>query len=486
MPFPNEHAARIIDPEQFQPNSFRRKEIKPGLVLITGKIKGKNTMVGQSYRFNKEKYTETQAKQWLEENKVKNISFEHASTVDIGKKRIDIMDWTTEYLTGDVVGTPEGYLKGRSIVTNIGVFPYRNEDGSIRWELREPKEVFDSESLETLKMKPICNMHPDQKVDTQNIKTLQIGTTGSQVQTDPYALSIDWTITDPDSIMEIKEKGKKGKKAWSMGYDCELDMTPGNWLGVPYDAVQRKIRYNHQALVPEGRAGDLAKIKMDRKDTSICDFSVKQDLADSNIFEMEDKENMKTIHIDGVDYQAEAKVIESLTIAKADNQILSGKNKDLTDNLSKLTAERDDFKERFDATKKENETLKSEKVDQGKIDKIVKEKLALLSIAQRAKIDNIDNLSDIELKKAIILKVSPNAKLDGKDEIYVNVRFDACVETLDEELKNTQDKANIQTMKSDVFTSNYKNDQKVPEGITILNADEIRNDHYANIKKGGK
>ncbi|MCX7015414.1 MAG: alpha/beta hydrolase fold domain-containing protein, partial [Candidatus Sumerlaeota bacterium] len=53
-----------------------------------------------------------------------------------------------------------------------------------------------------------------------------------------------------------------GKTALSCGYTCDLEHTPGNWMGIKYDAIQRNIRYNHMAVVKAGRAGDAAKLHM--------------------------------------------------------------------------------------------------------------------------------------------------------------------------------------------------------------------------------
>ena len=79
MPYPSEHAARVRDPDDFQPDSFRRKEIAPGVSIVMGKLKGQQTMTAQSYRFNKERFTAAEAKAWLKTHDVKNISFEEAS-----------------------------------------------------------------------------------------------------------------------------------------------------------------------------------------------------------------------------------------------------------------------------------------------------------------------------------------------------------------------------------------------------------------------
>jgi len=78
MPYPSEHSARLRDPGDFQSNSFRRKEIAPGVSIVMGRLKGQQTMTAQSYRFDKERFTAAQAKAWLKEHDVKNVDFEAA------------------------------------------------------------------------------------------------------------------------------------------------------------------------------------------------------------------------------------------------------------------------------------------------------------------------------------------------------------------------------------------------------------------------
>lgn len=79
MPYPNEHAARIRDPSEFEDKSFRRKKITDGIDAIMGKLKGQDTMTIQAYRFDKDKYTVKTAKAWLKKHDVKAIEFEAAS-----------------------------------------------------------------------------------------------------------------------------------------------------------------------------------------------------------------------------------------------------------------------------------------------------------------------------------------------------------------------------------------------------------------------
>lgn len=79
FPYPNEHSFRVKSPSLFQKESFRRKTLKPGITIIIGRMKDKETTTTQSYRFNKNKYTFEEAKKWLDENNVKTMSQEKAT-----------------------------------------------------------------------------------------------------------------------------------------------------------------------------------------------------------------------------------------------------------------------------------------------------------------------------------------------------------------------------------------------------------------------
>jgi len=80
--------------------------------------------------------------------------------------------------------TDEGYLVGRAVATTIGVFPYLQADGSIRRELRSPEEVYNPDSLESLKLAEITNNHPTEAVTTDNVNKYGVGTVGENVVAD--------------------------------------------------------------------------------------------------------------------------------------------------------------------------------------------------------------------------------------------------------------------------------------------------------------
>lgn len=76
MPFPNFHAARIVDPDKFE--SFATKKLTDGITAIIGIDKQGKTEI-QSVRADRTKFTASEFKNWLEKHDFKPIDFEEAS-----------------------------------------------------------------------------------------------------------------------------------------------------------------------------------------------------------------------------------------------------------------------------------------------------------------------------------------------------------------------------------------------------------------------
>ena len=156
--------------------------------------------------------------------------------------------------------TEEGYLIDRPILTSTGIFEYKNRDGSIRRELRLPEEVFDAESLKSYKGKPVIITHSAGLVTKDNVERHCIGTILTEGYRTGEDVRAEIVIHDTDSMKA------SGLKELSLGYDLDLDETPGEWNGEPYDAIQRNIRINNLALVGDARAGKQARLNIDSRD----------------------------------------------------------------------------------------------------------------------------------------------------------------------------------------------------------------------------
>ena len=357
--------------------------------------------------------------------------------------RIDYMDASNDdYFNKSFVRTDEGYLKGRAIVTNVGVFTYKLPGGGVQRELRPPEEVFANDSLNSLKLIPLTNNHPKEAVTSENIKKLQKGFVGDEILTDSYHVSAPIAITDEDTVMDVKD----GKRSLSCGYRARLDYTPGTWMGVEYDAVQRDIRYNHVAVVSKGRAGDAVTMRVDGIDANVG-VLLKGDTNINN----GGKVMPQVLKIDGVDYEVDkdvAKHIHNLTKDASDLQEkLDKANEQMKNDKSTLEADRDTYKEKADKLEKEVEELK--KQDPVKIDEAVNAKLELLKQSNLAGIELKDDMSDEDIKKEIILSVFPNSKekLDGADEVYLQARFDSAIEEI--EARKDEDDNKDDSLKKD-------------------------------------
>lgn len=365
-------------------------------------------------------------------------------------KRFDNIDHS-EWMTTPFERTTEGFLKGRAIVTCCGVFAYKRADGTLQRELRLPEEVFAPATLESLKLKPVTLNHPTELVTPENADMLQVGSLGDNPSsttqefnysgnrvdfeklTDGFNVSIDMIITKKDAIDAVLN----GKQGLSMGYTCDIEMAePGStWCGVEYDYIQRNIKYNHCAIVDTGRAGDNARIQL-RVDSA--DAILENKLASNTNGGIE---MLKKINLDGIDYEAEESVIKALNAQKkrADDAVaeLSKFKEDSAKELSVMSAERDTQKERADKAEEDLAKAKEEMMNSTKLDEAVNARIELYKNADKAGVEVKNDMKDADIKKAIIAKVFPKANLDGKDENYLNARYDATIEILAEKADST-------------------------------------------------
>ncbi len=373
-------------------------------------------------------------------------------------RRFDNID-NSQWMTTPFETTVEGFLKGRAIVTSIGVFAYKRADGTVQSELRLPEEVFNERTLNSMKLKPVTLNHPTELVTSDNADKLQVGSLGDNPSwtkewehrnweevTDGINCAIDMVVTRKDAIDAVLN----GKQALSMGYTCDLEMAePGaTWCGIPYDFIQRNIRYNHCAIVDSARAGDNAKIELrvDSEDAVLEDMVINTDGG---------TRMLKKINLDGIEYEAEESVIKALNKEKAraeqaENDVCETKKtmdkkvadmeKKVTEfekRISELEAERDSAKEKADSATAELEKVKADSMGSKRLDEAVKAKMELLHNAEKAKVEVKEDMSDLDIKKAIITSQFPKANFDGKDDVYIQARYDSAVEMIVEKNNST-------------------------------------------------
>jgi hypothetical protein len=298
--------------------------------------------------------------------------------------------------------TDEGYLVDSPVITRSGIFLYQNEDGSIRKEYRPPEQVFNNDSLKSLLGKPITVDHPKVMVDQTNIADYTVGTVLSEGRADEDGVHLraDIIIHQPERCGNRREL--------SLGYDLDLIETPGEINGERYDAIQTNIRYNHLSVVRRARAGQQARLNLDN------DEIIEIETGDSK---------MPKLRTDsGIEYEVPAEVIvyhdKLKNEAAVTKQALDSANSD----KSKIEAERD-------ALKSEVATI-PEKIEKARKDAL-EQASQRLDLEATAKSFNVDcsGKSDIEIKKAVVNAVTKGVNFDGKDDAYINARFDIAVES---------------------------------------------------------
>lgn len=370
-------------------------------------------------------------------------------------QRIDVVE-VPEWIGSKFEFTPEGFLKGRAPCTNIGVFTYIRGDGSFIRELRIPDEVFNPDSMGSLALKPLTLGHPNTPVTVDNIKELAVGSTGTQViNGEGVYLSVDIVVTDKQAIDEIKA----GRQFLSCGYSCDVEPISGRYLGMEYDAIQRNIRYNHLAIVDTPRAGETAKIKLDHLDALdavlIDTQEVKEDVMPEN--DTLDSLNQK------------------ITALEADKVGLLSKIDSLVAEKTVVEGERDTFKEKVDQLTAELQQKKDSIPSAADIAALVQGKIALLDRAKTIGADVKCDMSEIDIKKAVIVTVFPKALLEGKNDQYVEARYDLALEEFDSK-KDAQQDADVRRLNGD----------SIPDGADNENIVEKARKAYLNRLRGDK
>lgn len=333
------------------------------------------------------------------------------------------------YDAGNVQGeaylTDEGYIKANAIVTRTGVFTYKNPDGTIRKEYRPSDEVLNEDSLKSLHMIPVTNGHPEERLVTaENSKRLSIGYTGETVTfEEPYLLA-NFVITDLDAVKDVIENNRK---ELSLGYTVDLIPKSGEFEGEDYDYIQTNIRYNHLSIVQKARAGSEARIALDEEDAFEINYSNRES---STMAKRKIKIDQEEMMVEPVVAEHVEKLMMDLKNLQDEKRRVEEEMKMISDKLESATAEKDSMSEKVSSMESEM----ANKMDSSEIQKKVKDRFKLHKLADKTlsyeQIEKLDSMSDMEIKKNIILSVQKNADLSNKSDVYIQARFDSVVEDL--------------------------------------------------------
>ncbi len=337
--------------------------------------------------------------------------------------------------------TKAGTLVVEGLATRAGVFTYRNKDGTTRRELRPPDEVFRLDSMESLTLVPVTLGHPPEGLFSNHgsaklVTERSVGAVSSPVAHGDH-VKVRLSLTREDAI----DAAEAGVQQLSCGYRIEtLDPTPGVYQGQAYDCVQRGIVYDHLALVPLGRAGEGAKIRLDSFDSvddasEMCDEGTQPVCPPSP-----EKPRMTTTKI-RLDAQTEIELDEAVAPAVAG------------------------LKARLDAVTEERDALKVKAAPEA-ITAAVLSRAKLLSQAKDVLGDDASRL-DAEtdenvIRKAVLKKLSPARDLANESAVMVQARFDVAMEAREDARKSHTAVAETATKRDAPLTEQERADSEDP------------------------
>lgn len=163
--------------------------------------------------------------------------------------------------------TPDGFLRCRARVLAERVMPYGRSElnfvpegvaGDVVQMLVTRDSMGAAEAIRSLEGASIT-IGDHQWLTPDTVKEYAKGSVaGTPVLDGPY-LVCDLMVTDPEAISRIESRECSEISA---AYLAETEFAPGEWDGVPYDAKQVQLRFNHIAVIPEGhgRAGQDVRI----------------------------------------------------------------------------------------------------------------------------------------------------------------------------------------------------------------------------------
>ena len=364
----------------------------------------------------------------------------------------------------EIVEKGDGFLRVKVVFAKIGVFPYLTPSGDIRYEAKLPEDLLSELTINSAKGAPVTDDHPpvgdnDGMVNTSNWKAYIKGTLGDEITViENQKLEAVETIYDANLIADL-EAGKKIEV--SIGFKTKLDHTPGVFEGEKYDVKQTEIIINHIAHVEEGRAGEDVRAYLDsangkyavqieegqkknksntRRDSKMTLDEIRKKIAEIFGFKFEsdsdDDEDKDTKNDDQNDDDDDVKNDD-------DDEDKDTKNDDDDEDDDKKTDSKDIKKlkkrlkkaeARADAAEALIKKLGSvtKKHDAAIVfDKAVNRRIQLIETAKAIVPDfKYDGMNERNIMLKVIENTLPfdeGTKLDKKDDVYIEARFDAAL-----------------------------------------------------------
>ena len=390
--------------------------------------------------------------------------------------------------------TEEGYLVDHPIVTSVGIFVYHNPDGTERRELRLPEEVFAAKSLASYKGKPVIITHEAGYVDTENVQEEHVGTILSEGYQDGNDVRAEIIIHDMDTVrgiglrelslgynlrleetpgvwegqpydaiqrdieinhLALVEKARAGEQARlnidSKGHDNlkggKLDMakktTRKDGDAIDTAAIDAAIEaFKQRRAERMGESGGEAPPAAEADSFPPAAEEKAAPAAEENqdaVQMVKDRRDRRDAEGDPGDLPGAMGVIAQqdedidtllgvIDVLKAASPVLdSEENQDSDEN-----ADADEEKADGDGCKQDGEGEEPAKADKkDRADSTdFRELLRVVRVGDRLNMDGLESMSVKGAKKAVLKKLKPSLRLDGKSAAYVAAAFDMAVAEL--------------------------------------------------------
>lgn len=157
----------------------------------------------------------------------------------------------------------------RNPISRAGIFDYTAKSvGAPGWQedpnrvvrvWRPESEISSDDTMASARLVPWIDDHtmlgdPDLEPGLTAPDEMPIGgTTGERIEYDPNSKTLFANLKMFGR--QLAQKIDAGKKDLSMGFRCVYEHVNGMFEGQPYEAIQRNIRFNHNASVDVGRMG---------------------------------------------------------------------------------------------------------------------------------------------------------------------------------------------------------------------------------------
>ena len=253
------------------------------------------------------------------------------------------------------VKTDDGTLLLDAVFARDGVLDYKilnGENMGVRKELRLPEE--NKKAIVQFGIIPVTDEHPPGLLDSSNSMIYRKGITlqSPRYETIPgkggFVLG---QIAVFDSALQ--ERILSGEQVeTSSGYKCVCEEKPGTYRHndgavYRYDAIQRNLEINHQAITRKGRAGSDVCVYLDSlRPTDEVGISVDAfhyDVFDSALkptfFDM--GRLMAQIHLDGATYEVTESVAAAIQSHLYHHDSIKKERDQANENLSAVLGERD-------------------------------------------------------------------------------------------------------------------------------------------------